>query len=76
MTARPLGVVEEKVYCRYKGEHNQRQGPLGESRVDMNLSYGKGEGERGEEVGGQRGEGSLQPRGAAWAKRMAKTLGK
>lgn len=30
-----LGVVEEKVYCRYVGKHGQRQGHLGVSRVDM-----------------------------------------
>lgn len=30
-----LGLMGEKVYCRYVGEHNQRQGHLGEARVDM-----------------------------------------
>jgi hypothetical protein len=30
-----LGVMEEKVYCRYVGEHSLRQTYLGESRVDM-----------------------------------------
>lgn len=30
-----LGVVEEKVYYRYKGEHGQRYGHQGESGVDM-----------------------------------------
>ena len=35
-----LGVVEEKVLCRYVGEHSQRQEHLGESRVGMiRLSY-------------------------------------
>lgn len=30
-----LGVVEEKDFCRYVGEHRQRQQHLGEYRVDM-----------------------------------------
>ena len=30
-----LGVVEEQVHCQYVGEHSQRRGHLGESRVDM-----------------------------------------
>ena len=29
----------ERVYYRYVGEHSQRQGHLGESRVDMTLSH-------------------------------------
>ena len=32
-------MVEEKVYYRYVGEHSQRQGHLGESRVVMTLSH-------------------------------------
>lgn len=28
-------MVEEKGYCRYAGEHSQRRGYLGESRVDV-----------------------------------------
>jgi len=41
---------EEKVYCRYVGEHSQRQRNLGESRVDMSLSL----------VGRRGGEGSWE----------------
>jgi hypothetical protein len=29
---------DEKVYCRWKGEHNQRQKHLGESKMNMTLS--------------------------------------
>lgn len=29
------GYREEKVYCRYEGEHSQRQSYLGECMVDM-----------------------------------------
>lgn len=38
MTQLLLGMVEEKVHCRYEGEHIQRQGHQVESRVDMSLS--------------------------------------
>lgn len=41
-----LGIMEEKVYYRYKGEQRQRQRPLGESRVDMSEPCEEGEGER------------------------------
>jgi len=34
-TRLPLGMVEEKVCCREKGEHRQRQRHVGESRVTM-----------------------------------------
>ena len=56
-------MVEEKVYYRYVGEHSQRQGHLGESRVNMTLSHvrrrvrregGRGERRRG---GGERVRG-------------------
>ena len=51
-----LGVVKEKVYCRYVGEHSQRQRHLRDSRMDVTgLSCalcgeggGKGRWERGE----------------------------
>lgn len=33
-----LGMVEEKVYCRWKGKHSQRQKSSRESRVVMTLS--------------------------------------
>ena len=43
-----LGMVEEKVYYRYVGEHSQRQKHLGEPRVDMTrLSLAMWGGERG-----------------------------
>lgn len=32
-------MLEEYLYFRYVGEHSQRQGPLGESRVDMTLIW-------------------------------------
>ena len=38
-TRLPLGVVEEKVYCRYEGEHSQMRGYLVESRVNLTLSW-------------------------------------
>lgn len=34
-----LGMVKEKAFYRYVGEHSQRQGHLKESRVDMTLSH-------------------------------------
>ena len=49
-----LGVMGEKDYCRYMGEHSERQGHLGESREDMTLSYVK-------RVG--RGKAGARPRG-------------
>lgn len=36
-----VGVVEEKVYYRYIGEHSQRQGHQGEHRMGMALSHVK-----------------------------------
>lgn len=39
-------MVEEKVYYRYKGEHSQRQRPLGDSRVDMTEACEEGAGKR------------------------------
>lgn len=33
------GTVEEKVYCRQKGDHGQMQEHVGESRVDITLSH-------------------------------------
>ena len=37
------------VYCRYEGEQSQRQGHLGESKVEMSLSQVKREERRGRE---------------------------
>lgn len=47
--------MEEKVYCRYEEKHSQRQGHLGEPRVDMTLNHMR-RGERGAEKGEGRGE--------------------
>lgn len=34
-----LGLVMERFsYCRYEGEHNQKQRHLGKSKVNMSLS--------------------------------------
>lgn len=54
-----LGVVQEKVYCRYVGKHSQRRGHLGVSRVDMRPSEEKEE--RKEE--GREGSQVQQPGG-------------
>lgn len=35
-------MVEKKVDCRRVGEHSQRQGHVGESRVDRTLSHVRG----------------------------------
>lgn len=56
-------MAEEKVYCRYKGEHSQKQGLLGEPRVNVTLTLTesgeeKGRGEPGDqETRGQEGKG-------------------
>lgn len=55
------GVVKEKVYCEYMGEHSQSQGPLGESKVDMTLSWAMG-GDRVEERE-EPGAATRRPRG-------------
>lgn len=36
-----LHMVEGNIYCRQKREHNQRQRYLGESRVNMTLSWAR-----------------------------------
>ena len=56
-----LLVTVEKVYYRHVGEYSQRQGHLGESRVDMTLSHVR----RGAaEERDRRGRGKVQqPRG-------------
>ena len=51
-------MVEEEAYCRFVGEHGQRQRHLGMSRVFMTLNHV-------ERRGGEGREGDLlhQPRG-------------
>jgi hypothetical protein len=49
-----LGTVVE-IYCRCAGEHSQRQGPPGESRVDMTLSWAMLEVEERKDKGVERG---------------------
>jgi hypothetical protein len=53
-----LGMVE-KVYFRHMGEHSQRQGHLGEPRVDMTQSNGRGGGREGK---GEPGAASRRPK--------------
>lgn len=53
-------MVEEEDYCRYVGDHRQRQTHLEETRVDMTLNYmrrlGRERGEKNQiqQPGGQR----------------------
>lgn len=61
-------MVEEQVYCRYKGVRSQEQRHLRESTVDMALNLveceeGKGEGEREE------------PGAAGWRPKVQKRVG-
>lgn len=67
-----LGMVDEKVYYRYLGEHRQRQGHLGESREDMTrLNWATWEGEGGKEEWEYRGTRYQEPQ-----KRVDKNKGK
>lgn len=47
-----LGPVEEKVYCRYEGEHSQRH-PAGSRLKQENVRGKGGQGRVKEERGGQ-----------------------
>lgn len=56
-----LDVEEEKVYYRYVGEHSQRPGHLGESRV-MTLSLVRKQGREGNQVQQLRAKGTQRDR--------------
>jgi hypothetical protein len=58
-------MVEEKVYCRCVGEHSQRQGHLGESRVGHVRRFGSGkrESQEARRVKGRQKEGPGNPSG-------------
>ena len=63
-----LSMVEGTIYCRYEGEHGQRQEYLGEARVDLTLRRWKGRQEEGRGKRGERGQGRGE-RGELLAKR-------
>ena len=67
-------MVEKKVYCLYVGEHSQRQGHLGESRVDMTrLSWAIWQ--RGSRRGGERCKSNTAARRPKETKTKTKRAG-